>query len=70
MCEADSIDLGRSKFDEEVEWRKFIKINPNDENLLDVHFDHFFPLTKGHARLIDECHSSRKSLHCSTVKKI
>ena len=34
-----------------------------------MHFEHFFPRMKRHAKFIDECHSSRRSLCFSIVKK-
>ena len=56
----DSIDLRGVDLDAEVEWRKDIELNPNDENLSEVYFEHFFPCAKGHAKLVDECNSSRR----------
>ena len=64
----DSIDLGGVYFGSNVECRKDIEINPNDENLSEACFEHFFPHAKGHAKLIDECHSSGTSPYYNSVK--
>ena len=65
---ADSIDLWGVEFDVEVEWRKDMESNPSNKNLSEAHFEHLFPHAKVHAKLIDENHSSRRSLCYSTVK--
>ena len=67
--DSDYVDLGGADFDAEVEWRKDVELSPNDENISEVCFDHFFSRTKEHSKLVDECHSSRRLPHCSTVKK-
>jgi len=36
--------------------------------LNDIFFDYFFPCVTGHAKLIDEYHSSRNSPYYSTVQ--
>ena len=68
--DTDSIDLGGLDFGSDVEWRKDIEINPNDENIFEACFEHFFPRAKGHAKFIDECHSSRRSPFYSSVKNM
>ena len=51
-----------------MELKTCIESHTNDENLAEVHFEHFFPRAKGHAKLIYEFHSSRISPFCSSVK--
>ena len=48
-------------------WKKEIEIN-NDTIMNDIFFDDFFPCIKGHAKLIDDYHSSRNSPYYSTVR--
>ena len=48
-------------------WNNGIELN-DDTNLNDIFFDDFFPCVKGHAKLIDEYHSSRNSPYYSTVR--
>ena len=67
--DADSVDLGVGDFYTEFEWRKNIELNPNDKNLSEMRFEHFFPRMKGHTNFFDDHHYSRKSPHHSTVKK-
>ena len=45
--DADSIDLGGVDFVSYAEWIKDVEINPNDENLSEVCFGHFFCTWKG-----------------------
>ena len=63
------IDLGGVDFDTEVEWKKDIKLNPNNEHVLKVYFEHLFPRMKVHANFFDEHHSSRRPPCCGKVKK-
>ena len=35
-------------------------MSPNDDNIVEVHFEHFFQCAKGHAKLIDEFNFSRR----------
>ena len=72
MHDSDSIGLGGVDFGSDVELRKDIKINPNDENLSELCFNYFFPHVKVHAKFIGGCYSYRRSLYHSLVdhKKI
>ena len=44
--DSDSIDLEGAYFDTEVEWRKDIGLNSDDENILEVCFENLFPCAK------------------------
>ena len=59
--DADYFNLGGADFESDVEWGKYIELRPNDDNLVETYFEHFFLRTKGHAKLIDEFYSSRRS---------
>ena len=64
-----SIHLGRVDFGTCGESRKDIELDPNDRNLSEVCFENLFPCVKGHAKIIDEYHSSRRLLFLVQLKK-
>ena len=43
-------------------------LNPNDDNIVEVHFEYFFPFIKGHAKLIDTYYSCQNYPYCSSIK--
>ena len=67
--DADLIDRGGGLFDADIEWKKYIELDPNDEHLSELHFKNFFFCAKGNANFFDEHHSSRLLPHYSLVKK-
>ena len=67
--DTNSIELEGGDFDADVERRKDIELDPNNENLSELHFKNFFLCAKGNAKFIDEHHSSRISPHYSLVNK-
>ena len=63
-----SVNLGGIDFESDAEWKKDIELNPNDDNLAELHFEHLFLCVKGNTKLIDEFNYSRKSPCYSSVK--
>ena len=51
-----------------VEWAKDAKMPAETKGLSDLFFSHFLPSIDGHALLIDEYHSDRRSTYYSTVR--
>ena len=56
MCDLEGVD-----FDIDMIWKKNITLNEDENNLVDVHFEYFFPRIVGHTKLIDECYSNMNS---------
>ena len=65
--DTESVDWDEVDLTGETEWRKKIAVD-HKSNLNNIFFEHFFPCVTGHAKLIDEYHSSRNSPYYSTVK--
>ena len=66
LPDGESLEWDEIKSDGET-WKKGIEVD-EDTILNDVFFDDFFPCIKGHAKLIDDYHSSRNSPYYSTVR--
>ena len=66
--DTEFVSLGGVCFESDIGWNKGIDLHPNDDNLAEVPFKNFFPRTKGHAKLIDEYHSSRNYPYHSSIK--
>ena len=66
--EADSISLGGVDFESYFEQKKDVESHPNENNLAESCFEHFFQHAKGHAKLIDEQYSSLRPNCYSSVK--
>ena len=52
--DSDSTDLRGSEFGTHVEQKKHIELDPNNENISEVCFEHLLQHTKGHVKFIDE----------------
>ena len=58
--DSESTYLGGVDFSLDVEWRKDIERNHNDENISEACFERFFSCVKVQTKLIDEHHSSQR----------
>ena len=56
------------EFESDVDWKKGIDLDPNDDDLVGALFEFFFPRVRRHDELIDEYQSSRNSPYCGSIK--
>ena len=62
----EDVDLEGDNFSRDVQQKKEIQCDTNNDKFSDLIFDHFMPGIIGPARLINEYHSDRKSPYCMT----
>ena len=69
MDDGVNVDFGGVDFETDVEWKKDITWKEDNSDLAEIFFEHFFPCVKGHAKLIDDYHSSKNSPYYLTVER-
>ena len=60
------MNLSGVDFESDVEWNVDVELCPNDDDLVEASFEHVFSHMKGHAKVIDECHSSLNPPYCGS----
>ena len=53
MYDTESVNIAGVDFEFDVGWKKHAESRPNDDNIVEMCFEHFFPLMKRYTELID-----------------